>query len=646
MRKTVVFGVIFALTVVYMVWEVFILHEADVSGENQKRIDGLVRDIGDLKRQGKEFEQEMQGDIRILRRDFTELREAVARIDKRSEDQIVRLKNAIKLAESDEKKILQMQNGLAKLSGDTRRSVTKFENAIQDLSDRIDKISTEKARADYNVVYESNKQTDKKSENYERLVELDSKYKQLVGAFEKIKEENERAVTELANKFVTLSDKFDETVVSLANGGNAEPRLSESFDVAKARIILEREEARQASITDLHKHCAPKAMEGDQYKMPTIHDKFLVPTRAGYDLIFLGMHFKTYNFVHDKFWVYFSLLDFIIPCSDVADDPGKHTVIIECSVPQVISEFLVQRSLVSLQVTLFREGESPFEYKEFRDSILCGKEYNPNVGQPANLILQNKSSHAAAATMVQNANALLPQWIEYYRLNGVEHFYIYDNSRTRPEKQNTIRLLEQYKYISRGIVTYIPWAFPTPFYWNTVQITAQNDCLWRFKKFHEWIAIIDLDEYFFVPGNGDDIIDPDETILSVLRSYDGENAKKPLSGLRMYSFFYSNQDVDQQMIDDTTSLQIEKWTLRTKDPMFDGRYKYFVKPENSYYMALHSMFLGARDIVIEPEEVRMIHYRILSYRDVADGKEGPTVIDAEPKIRFAKKIRAALGQYS
>ena len=47
----------------------------------------------------------------------------------------------------------------------------------------------------------------------------------------------------------------------------------------------------------------------------------------------------------------------------------------------------------------------------------------------------------------------LPQWLEYHRMVGVEHFYIYDNN-------STDALLPRLRrYMDAGIVTYIWWPY-------------------------------------------------------------------------------------------------------------------------------------------------------------------------------------------
>lgn len=78
----------------------------------------------------------------------------------------------------------------------------------------------------------------------------------------------------------------------------------------------------------------------------------------------------------------------------------------------------------------------------------------------------------------------LEEWIEYHRLIGVEHFYLYNNNST----DKSVEILEP--YIEDGIVTLIDWSFPPP-----SQTAAYNDFKRKFWDETQWVAFIDLDEY-------------------------------------------------------------------------------------------------------------------------------------------------------
>ena len=94
--------------------------------------------------------------------------------------------------------------------------------------------------------------------------------------------------------------------------------------------------------------------------------------------------------------------------------------------------------------------------------------------------------NVAICAIFLNEGPYLKEWIEYHRIVGVEHFYLYNNNSTDEYK----RVLES--YIEKGIVTLTDWDVPHG------QVPAYKDCVKRFSKETRWIGFIDLDE-FVVP---------------------------------------------------------------------------------------------------------------------------------------------------
>ena len=83
----------------------------------------------------------------------------------------------------------------------------------------------------------------------------------------------------------------------------------------------------------------------------------------------------------------------------------------------------------------------------------------------------------------------IEEWIEYHRLMGVDHFYMYDNECDGRRKMHPI--LDG--YVRHGWVTHIDWCVPPP-----LQIPAYNDAIARFGNSTDWMGFIDVDE-FIVP---------------------------------------------------------------------------------------------------------------------------------------------------
>ena len=107
-------------------------------------------------------------------------------------------------------------------------------------------------------------------------------------------------------------------------------------------------------------------------------------------------------------------------------------------------------------------------------------------------------------SIFRNEAPYMREWIEYYKLLGVEHFRLYNNDSTDNYRQVLA------PYIESGDVTLIDW--PTDlgrpgmragWVWFT-QFPALADAIVYFTGVSKWLAIIDLDE-FIVPLHQNDL---------------------------------------------------------------------------------------------------------------------------------------------
>ena len=106
----------------------------------------------------------------------------------------------------------------------------------------------------------------------------------------------------------------------------------------------------------------------------------------------------------------------------------------------------------------------------------------------------------SVASLIKNEGKYLKEWIEYHKLVGVDHFYLY-NSGSRDRSREALA-----PYIKEGIVTLIDWPNHLPsnketdsLWALTVQLPAyENAAKYRAIKESKWLAVLDVDE-FIVP---------------------------------------------------------------------------------------------------------------------------------------------------
>ena len=86
------------------------------------------------------------------------------------------------------------------------------------------------------------------------------------------------------------------------------------------------------------------------------------------------------------------------------------------------------------------------------------------------------------------------EWIEFHKIVGVDHFYLYNNF----SEDNYLDVLKP--YIENNSVTLIDWPK------EHAQISAYEDCIEKYAEDTEWLGFIDLDE-FVVPNSTKNIYD-------------------------------------------------------------------------------------------------------------------------------------------
>lgn len=105
-----------------------------------------------------------------------------------------------------------------------------------------------------------------------------------------------------------------------------------------------------------------------------------------------------------------------------------------------------------------------------------------------------KKYKVSICAIFKNEALYLREWIEYHKIVGVEHFYLYNNN-SEDDYQTVLA-----PYIADGSVTLTQWPQ------NQAQMQCYHDGIERFKGETEWLTFVDIDE-FIVPNTTDNIYD-------------------------------------------------------------------------------------------------------------------------------------------
>lgn len=216
------------------------------------------------------------------------------------------------------------------------------------------------------------------------------------------------------------------------------------------------------------------------------------------------------------------------------------------------------------------------------------------------LSLFSYSYKLVVGAQFKNEAPWLKEWIEFHRLIGVEHFYLYNND----SSDNFEEVLKP--YIEAGIVDLIPWhSHSSPWIdpgkedprWVGFQLTAYKDCMQRTLGKAKWVAIIDIDE-FLVPTEG---IDSFQALL------DGTTDR--VGSLVFYWRCFGTSEIWDVP---KGTLMVEKLVRRSEDDFPSNQIvKSIHRPEAVEYCKLHIAYLKRRyiSVYIPPEQVHINHYQ-------------------------------------
>ncbi len=194
-------------------------------------------------------------------------------------------------------------------------------------------------------------------------------------------------------------------------------------------------------------------------------------------------------------------------------------------------------------------------------------------------LLENPKYYLALTSVFRNEARFLKEWVEFYKLMGVEHFYLYNHL----SEDDYMQALDP--YIQSGLVdlTQLTYEPKNAVEWRSlVQNKAYLNTTITIKNEVEWLICLDADEFMYPLV--------DVNLQNVLRQYDD------YASLSLH--FRNFLSCDVQKIEDG-ELMIEKLVMAKGE--LDEWVKTIVKPRyvtsfpNSHYAKLKSGYVQIRE---------------------------------------------------
>jgi hypothetical protein len=97
--------------------------------------------------------------------------------------------------------------------------------------------------------------------------------------------------------------------------------------------------------------------------------------------------------------------------------------------------------------------------------------------------IEKKKYKVSLCLIYKDEAPFLKEWIDYHKMIGVDHFYLYNNN----SSDNHREVIQT--YIEESIVTLIDWPYPT------AQMAAYKNCYKNYRNESNWICFLDADEF-------------------------------------------------------------------------------------------------------------------------------------------------------
>jgi hypothetical protein len=255
----------------------------------------------------------------------------------------------------------------------------------------------------------------------------------------------------------------------------------------------------------------------------------------------------------------------------------------------------------------------------------------------------------------------LKEWIEFHKIVGVQHFYLYNNL------SNDDYMDVLHPYIIKGEVDLFDWPYESTdqTVWGPIQCSSYVHALKLAKGTVKWVAILDIDEFLFPTEK--------KKLTQLLKKY--ENYGGLVVNWLMYGTSGIEKIPDNQTLIETLNLRADtdwgenahvKSIVRPERVILDwttGWTPHNVTYRESYY-AVNSNFNAVPAFISEPilidkirinhywtrDEYYFHHYKLKRRQKWLDGPSGSiekaknlNKISDTTIFRFVPKLRKNLG---
>jgi hypothetical protein len=198
----------------------------------------------------------------------------------------------------------------------------------------------------------------------------------------------------------------------------------------------------------------------------------------------------------------------------------------------------------------------------------------------------------AVATMFQNEAPYLKEWIEFHKLAGAQHFYLYNNFST----DDYLSVLQP--YIDSGEVELFDWPYTynSTKEFDTLATNAFRNALVRARGKAKWLGMLDSDEFLYVV-NGKKVQDYLAPLLD-----------KKIGGVLVHWYMFGTSNVAKVP---KGKLMIEMLTLSAgKHELYKSIYRpeYVKKIENQHYCTYKYGYVHKFEDDLNLPKIRINHY--------------------------------------